>query len=95
MVKLIVVNVNLSRSLVERTNAACVDAIQALLEQFFPKGQADVRPDRIFEKYPEVYVIVDPSPIFSQKPSRHQGQYYSVKFKRHCIKIQALVTADG
>jgi hypothetical protein len=41
-------------------------------KQFFPKSQADACPDRTFENYPEVFAIVDTSPIFIQKPSRYQ-----------------------
>jgi hypothetical protein len=38
---------------------------------------------------------VDASPIFIQKLSHYQSQYYSGKFKQHCDTIQGLVTADG
>jgi hypothetical protein len=33
--------------------------------------------------------------IFINQPTRHQQQYYSGKFKRHCVKVQALVTPNG
>jgi hypothetical protein len=76
-VKFIAVNLKLSCSLVERSIAVCLDAIQVHIEQFFPKNQADVRPDGTFENYPEVFAIVDASPIFIQEPSR--GPYAGLK----------------
>jgi hypothetical protein len=60
-VKLIAMNLKLSGSLVERSITVCLDVIHAPLEQSFPKSQADVRPDRTFENYPELFAIVDAS----------------------------------
>jgi hypothetical protein len=51
--------------------------------------------EEVLENFPVVFAIVDASPIFINRPSRHQEQYYSGKFKRHCVKVQALVTPDG
>jgi hypothetical protein len=74
---------------VERSIAACIDAIQAPLEQLFPKSQADARPDRTFENYPEIVAIVDASPIFIQKSScgpyaglKEDGQRFLINYDR-------------
>jgi transposase len=49
----------------------------------------------MFENYPRVFGIVDASPVFIQRPIRHADQYYSGEYRRHCAKVQVLVTPDG
>jgi hypothetical protein len=68
--------------------------IEGPLQQFFPSIKADVRCDRTFDNRSEVFGIVDASPIFIQRLARHQEEYYSGKYRRHCTKVQALVTPD-
>jgi hypothetical protein len=65
------------------------------LESLIPSDVSSVRCDHVFENFPGVFGIVDASPVFTNRPSRHQQQYYSGKFKRHCVKVQALVTPNG
>jgi hypothetical protein len=48
-----------------------------------------------FPNYPHVFAAVDASPIFINRPKRHQAHYFSGKYRRHCVKVQALVTPDG
>jgi hypothetical protein len=49
----------------------------------------------VFDHFPHVFAIVDASPVFIKRPVFNQQQFYSGQFKRHCVKVQALVTADG
>jgi hypothetical protein len=60
-----------------------------------PSNVSSVQCDHVFGNFPGVFRIVDASPVFTNRPSRHQQQYYSGKFKRHCVKVQALVTPIG
>jgi hypothetical protein len=48
-----------------------------------------------FPHYAHVFAAVDASPIFINRPFGHQDHYYSGQYMRHCVKVQALVTADG
>jgi hypothetical protein len=80
---------------VQRAIAVCVKVLPAAFEHFFPKSLEDIHCDDAFIHFPQAFAIVDASPIFVTCPSLHQEQYYSGKFKRHCVKVQALITPDG
>jgi hypothetical protein len=85
----------LSLALVARTIHQTLNEIEGQLEQFFAQTRADIQCDISFENYPDALGVVDASPIFIQRPVRHQSQYYSGKFKWPCVKVQAFVTGDG
>jgi hypothetical protein len=85
----------LATTCVSRIVEACLRETTAILEARMPSDSADVTSEEAFENFPAVFGIVDASPVFINRPSRHQEQYYSGKFKRHCVKVQALVTPDG
>jgi hypothetical protein len=80
---------------VEREIAMCVKALLAAFERFIPMSLADINSRDEFIQFPQVFAIVDASPIVVTQPIVHQEQYYSGKFKRHCVKAQAFVTPDG
>jgi hypothetical protein len=84
-----------SRALITRVVHQTLDDVQAPLEQFFPATQADIQCEATFDNHPDAFGIVDASPIFIQRPTKHQDEYYSGKFKRHCVKVQACITPDG
>jgi hypothetical protein len=88
-------NTGLALSQVSRIIKTCLEETAKPLEALFPKDSVSVHCDAAFEHFPAAFAIVDASSIFMQRPSRHQTQYYSGKYKRHCIKVQALVTPDG
>jgi hypothetical protein len=48
----------------------------------FPRLK-DIRCEDKFIHFPQVFAIVDTSPIFVTRPNVHQEQYYSGKFKRY------------
>jgi hypothetical protein len=56
---------------------------------------AEVHCDQRFQNFPHIFAIVDASPVFINRPVLSQQQYDSVMFKRHCVKVHALVTADA
>jgi hypothetical protein len=63
--------------------------------QFFSSPEAEIRWDCTFDNRLEVVGIVGASPVFIRRPGRQQEDYYSGKHRRHCVNVQALVTADG
>jgi hypothetical protein len=93
--KKVAMSLNVSKSFVERTLQKTVDNIQVPLEQFFSANQANIQCELTFENHHEVFCIVDASPVLIRRPARHQIEYYSGKYKRHCVKIQAGLTPDG
>jgi hypothetical protein len=74
---------------------ACLRDAALPLDGLMPDNAASVHWDEVFENFSAVFGIVDASPVFITSPSRHQEQYCSGKFKRHCVQVQALVTRDG
>jgi hypothetical protein len=88
-------SLNVSKSFVERTLQKTLGNIQVPLEQFFPANQEHIQCELTFENYPEAFCIVGASPVFIRRPARHQTEYYSGKYKRHCVKVQACLTPDG
>jgi hypothetical protein len=65
------------------------------LDGLMPDNATSVHCDEVFENFPAVFGIVDASLVFTNRPRRHQEQYSSGKFKRHCVTVQAVVTPDG
>jgi hypothetical protein len=59
------------------------------------KTAQDVHCPFTLESLPQVFGIVDASPVFINRPPQDRVQFYSVKFKRRCVKVQALVAPDG
>jgi hypothetical protein len=50
--------------------------------------------DAIFVDFANSFGIMDASLTFIQRLQSNQKDYYSGKYKAHCVKIRALVTAD-
>lgn len=86
---------NLKKGCIARIIKNCLAVIAPLLEAFFPRDITEVQCNDVFEDFQNVFGIVDASPVFINRPGRNQQQYYSGKFKRHCVKIQALVIPNG
>jgi hypothetical protein len=75
---------------------SALEKLQAPIQAAMPNTLADCpEATRSFAEFPETFGIVDPSPIFIEKPTKNQKKYYSGKFKNHCVKIQTFVNADG
>jgi hypothetical protein len=55
----------------------------------------DLEPDAIFTDFSNAFRVIDSSSVFIQRPPSKQADYYSAKYHAHCVKIQALITADG
>jgi transposase len=94
-IRTLAVNLSISPSLAERTIYSVLDAIEEPLMAMLPRADGAAHCRETFEDFPHAYAIVDASPVFICRPLRHQQQYYSGKYKRHCVKVQALVTPDG
>jgi hypothetical protein len=94
-IKQVAIKLKVSKSFVERTLQKTLDNIQAPLKQFFPANQTNIQCELTFENHPEAFCIVDASPVFIRRPAKHQTEYYSEKYKRHCVKVQACLTPDG
>jgi hypothetical protein len=88
-------NVRLTRSCTFRIVTSSLTPVTDGLGSLIPANAADVRCTKVFDHSPHVFVIVDASPVFINPPVFNQQQFYSGKFKRHCVKVQALVAADG
>jgi hypothetical protein len=88
-------SLNVSKSFAERTLQKTLDNTQVPLGQFFPANQTNIQYELTFMNHPEAFCIVDASPVFIWRPARHQTEYYSGKYKRHCVKVQACLTPDG
>jgi hypothetical protein len=72
------------------------ELIHPLTGRFLPTTNVgDTGPDALFADFPDVFGVIDSSPVFIQRPQSKQADYYSGKYKAHCVKIQALITADG
>jgi hypothetical protein len=91
----IAVLLNLKAARVLRIVDTCLTPVTDALGSLLPARLADVHCQKVFRNFPHVFAIVDASPVFINRPILSQQQYYSGKFKRHCVKVQALVTADG
>jgi hypothetical protein len=91
----IAIQSRLDESLVRRCFEYCLHPLAVLFEQRLPTNASAVIPTLAFVRYEDVFGIVDPTPIYIQRPKFDNQRYYSGKFKRHCVKIQALVTAEG
>jgi hypothetical protein len=86
---------NLSKACIFRVVQHCLEVVSQPLQALLPRNVADVQCDDVFEDFPEVFGIVDASAVFINRPVRNQQQYYSGKFRRHCVKIQVLVIPNG
>jgi hypothetical protein len=83
-------------ALIHRTVHNALDRLQAPIEQVMPKNLDDCpAPTTSFATFADAFGIVDASPIFIERPIVNQGEYYSGKYKRPCIKVQAFVNPDG
>jgi hypothetical protein len=72
------------------------ELVHQLTGRFLPATNVgDIEPDAIFADFPSVFGVVDSSPVFIQRPKPKQADYYSGRYKAHCVKVQALLTADG
>jgi hypothetical protein len=94
-IKRIALSLNLSPALTMHSVQGTLCCIEGSMQQFFPSTKAEVRCERTFDNHPEVFGIADASPAFIRRPDRHQEDNQSGKYRRHCVKVQALVTADG
>jgi hypothetical protein len=92
--KLMAVSLNLAHSRIDWCITQCLQVIGEPLGRFFPISEAKIRCNTTFENHLEAFSIINASPAFIRQASRHQNEYYSGKFKRHCVKVQAFVTAD-
>jgi hypothetical protein len=92
----IALHTTLSRSCISRVIAHCLECLPGpFYTTCIPRSLQNVFPQRKFDNHPGIFGIVDASPIFIERPTNHQEQFYSGKYKRHCVKVQVLVTADG
>jgi hypothetical protein len=86
---------NVAYSTVARCICNCVQNIGRPPEAFMPRVLPDIDCQEQFQSFPGVFAIVDASPMFIRRPKRNQDYYYSGKYRRHCVKVQALVTPVG
>jgi hypothetical protein len=83
-------------SLVFRTVDRALGTLHDPIEKAMPKNLGECpEPTRRFTEFPQAFGIVDASPVYIRRPGKNQKKYYSGKYKRHCVKIQAFVNADG
>jgi hypothetical protein len=87
-------NLRLTRSCIFRVVTSSLTPVTDALGSIIPAKAADVRCTKVFDHFPHVFVIVDASPAFITRPVLNQQQFNCAKFKRHYVKVQALVTAD-
>jgi hypothetical protein len=80
---------------VQRTVATCRTHLASCFDCFVAKTAQDVHCPLTLEGLAQVFGTVDASPVFISCPRRDQAQFYSMKFKRHCVKVQAVVAPDG
>jgi hypothetical protein len=85
----------LAKTCIARCVELCLQDALEPLEVFLPDHADNVDCAKTFENFLTVFGIVDASPAFINQPTRHQGQYYSGKYKRHYIKVKALVFPNG
>jgi hypothetical protein len=88
-------NLRLTRSCIFPIVTSSLTPVTDGLGSLILANAADVRSTRAFDRFPHVFAIVDASPVFINRPVFNQQQFYSGKFKRHSVKVQTLVTADG
>jgi hypothetical protein len=94
-IKRTALSLNLSRELTMPPIQRTLRSIKESLHRFVPSTSPEVRCDYTFDNHREVFGVMDASPVFIQRPTWHQEDYHSGKSRRHCVKSQALVTADG
>jgi hypothetical protein len=85
----------LRKGTVPRIVATCLRPVAGALESLFTRSVGDVVCREFFPDFPHVFAVVDASPIFINRPSRHEEHYYSGKYMRHCVKVQSFVIPDG
>jgi hypothetical protein len=85
----------LAKTCIARTVALCLVPVAEALESLMPTSLDDVHCDQLFAHFPDAFAIVDASAVFIHRAVHNQRQCYSGKFKRHCVKVQALVTTKG
>jgi hypothetical protein len=88
----------LSQSCLHRIVHNCLNVLPGVfVKRFIPSPDSlnSVESNRRFESFPAAFGVVDASPIFIQRPQRHADGYYQGKYKKHCVKVQVLVTPDG
>jgi hypothetical protein len=70
----------LAKTCITRYVEPCLQDALEPLEVFLPDHADNVDCAKTFENFPTVFSIVDASPVFINRPMRHQGQYYSGKY---------------
>jgi hypothetical protein len=75
--------------------AMCARVLPTAFENLIPKSLNNVLWRNTFKHFPRTFAIVDASPIFITRRTVRQTQCSSEKFKRHCVKVQTLITPDG
>lgn len=92
------VHLGIARSLIDRSVANIIGKSGPVLqERYLPRNISQVPRGARFRMSPEAIGAIDATPIFIQRPTDQETQrsVYSGKYKRHCMKIQCLVSPDG
>jgi hypothetical protein len=80
---------------VQRIVATCLTRLASCFDCFIAKTAQGIRCALTLESFPQVFGIVYASPVFISRPRGDQAQFYSGKFKHHCVKVHAFVVSDG
>jgi hypothetical protein len=92
--KAIATSLLLLQSIVHRIIRISISELDGVSDSVFAPTSDAVHCTLTFENYPRVFGIVAASPIFVQRLIRHADQYYSGKYRRHCVKVQVLMTPE-